>query len=249
MSSQKQSFYKNKLLIKNINYSYYTSPILNKFEFFHAFLTKDISDLELNLFKNSFKKANKNCIAKQIHSNKIVFGSELYNLGEIKADGIISDEPNQNLWIYTADCMPILIADKSIRRVAAIHCGRAGLEKHIIKESIYILETLGSLRRDLIVAIGPSISELNYLLDRNSLNYFYQKINFKESEKNVHNKCKNGNLLSLDIKEHAFYQFLNEGILENHIEISDQCTYDLIDEFHSYRRTKTFLRQYSFISS
>ena len=50
----------------------------------------------------------------------------------VEADGMVSDRHNQNLWIYTADCMPILFADKRKRLVAAIHCGRKGLANKII---------------------------------------------------------------------------------------------------------------------
>ena len=64
--------------------------------------------------------------------------------------------------------MPILFADKSKRFVAAIHCGRRGLEKKIIKNLIEILEKKGSSRNDLLVAIGPSISKDHYLVDKNT---------------------------------------------------------------------------------
>ena len=55
--------------------------------------------------------------------------------------------------------MPILFADKRKRSVAAIHCGRKGLENKIIKNIINIFYKKGSSNKDLIVAIGPSISK------------------------------------------------------------------------------------------
>ena len=71
-----------------------------------------------------------NCASNQIHSNLIVFGSHSPKESKVDADGLIGDKSNQNLWIYTADCMPIFFADKRTRYVAALHCGRKGLEKN-----------------------------------------------------------------------------------------------------------------------
>ena len=76
---------------------------------------------------------NKNCFLNQKHGNHIVFGSTIQEGIKVEADGMVCNTHNQNLWIYTADCMPILFADKKKRCVAAIHCGRVGLEIKIIK--------------------------------------------------------------------------------------------------------------------
>ena len=63
----------------------------------------------------------------------IVFGSQSQEGSKTDADGLVGNKNNQNLWVYTADCMPIFFADKRTRNVAALHCGRKGLEKKIIK--------------------------------------------------------------------------------------------------------------------
>ena len=76
--------------------------------------------------------------------------------------------------------MPILFADKSKRIVAAIHCGRRGLEKKIIKNLIEILEKEGSSRNDLLVAIGPSISKDHYLVDKKTFKEFHKNIYIKK---------------------------------------------------------------------
>ena len=75
--------------------------------------------------------------------------------------------------------MPIIFADKKKRLIAAIHCGRKGLEKKIIKKLIKIFDNQGSCRNDLIVAIGPSITKENYFIDRYTLEKFYKKVNSK----------------------------------------------------------------------
>ena len=68
-----------------------------------------------------------------------MFGSQSEEGIKTDADGIFGNKCNQNLWIYTADCMPIFFADKRTRNVAALHCGRKGLEKKIIKKILLVI--------------------------------------------------------------------------------------------------------------
>ena len=250
----KSEFSKNFTLINNIKINYYLSPVLKKNNFIHAFFTKESSKIDINSHGEKLIRNNhNNCLIKQIHSNNIVFTSKLHSERIIKADGLICDNKNKNLWVYTADCMPILFADKYQRRVAAIHCGRKGLEKNIISNVIKCFEIIGSLRKDILVSIGPSISGDNYLLDRKTFCNFFSKNNgsLNKLERNIdliHHQFKN-NSISLDIKKYAYFQLLGENIDPNNIDISNKCTYSLPCEFHSWRRSKTNKRQWSVISS
>ena len=158
-------FPKNFTLLNNIKINYYLSPLLKKNNFTHAFFTKESSKIDINSHgEKLIRNKHNNCLIKQIHSNNIVFTSKLNSKMIVHADGLFCDNKNKNLWVYTADCMPILFADKYKRRIAAIHCGRKGLEKNIITNAIKSFEIMGSSRKDILVSIGPSISGNNYLL-------------------------------------------------------------------------------------
>jgi len=190
----------------------------------------------------------------------IVFGSHSQEENKTDADGLVGNKFNQNLWVYTADCMPIFFADKRKRNVAALHCGRKGLEKKIIKNMIKIFDNLGTLRDDLLVAIGPAISKKNYLVDQKTLKEFYKKaeknnktLNLTETETdlsfNDSNHLKKQNLNQLDLKRFAYRQLIDENIPSTNIDISNLCTYELKNEFNSWRRNKTISRQWNFICS
>ena len=172
---------------------------------------------------------------------------------KIDADGLFGDKSNQNLWIYTADCMPIFFANRRTRNVAALHCGRKGLEKKIIKKLVKVFDNLGNSREDLLVAIGPSISKEHYLVDKKTIKEFYRKAENKELSKifkdtNLNN-LKEKNLNQINLKRSAYRQLLHEKIPDVNIDISNLCTYALKNEFNSWRRSKTISRQWSLIHS
>ena len=156
--------------------------------------------------------------------------------------------------------MPIFFADRRTRNVAALHCGRKGLEKKIIKNLIKVFDDLGHSRDDLLVAIGPSISKKHYLVDKKTIKEFYRKAENKElskilskSEKNFNDTnlsiLEEQNLNQINLKRSAYRQLLNEKIPDSNIDISNLCTYELKNEFNSWRRSKTFSRQWNFIHS
>ena len=254
MTFSQQYFQENELVIKDKYFKYYLSPILVKNNFKHGFFTKTSSEMKLSLLSKHLDKNNMNCVLNQIHSNKIIFGSKTQAKEKIEADGLFNDKQNQSLWIYTADCMPILFADKKKRYVAAIHCGRRGLEIKIIKNLIKIFYNKGSSKDDLLVAIGPSISKKNYLIDKKTLKNFYKQIANKESitylkDERILIKLKHEDSTALNLKKYAHIQLLNENIPNSNIDISNLCTYESNYDFYSWRRSKTPSRQWNFISS
>ncbi len=253
MISAQQNFQENELVIKDKILKYFLSPILVKNNFKHAFFTKTSSKIKLSPLSKHFNKNYINCVLNQIHSNKIVFGSNTQVNERVDADGLINDKHNQNLWIYTADCMPILFADKKKRCVAAIHCGRKGLENKIIKNLIKIFNNKGCSKADILVAIGPSISKINYLIDNKTLQNFHNQIAQKEEvssseDERITLKLKPKNSNPLNLKKYAHIQLLNENIPNLNIDISNICTYESDNNFYSWRRSKTPYRQWNFIS-
>ena len=190
----------------------------------------------------------------------IVFGSHSQKGTKTDADGLVGNKCCQNLWVYTADCMPIFFADKNTRNVATLHCGRKGLEKKIIKNLVKIFDNFGTSRDDLLVAIGPAISKEHYLVDKMTLKEFYRKaenknimVKLTKTKKDLSfsdsNHFKEQNLKQLDLKRSAYRQLLNENIPNTNIDISNLCTFKLKNEFNSWRRSKTLSRQCNFICS
>ncbi len=101
---------------------------------------------------------------KQIHSNKFVFLNEKSNIENrsMIGDAIICEKRKVPIAILTADCVPILIYDKKKNIIAAIHAGWRGAYKDIIKKVIKFMIVKGCEPKNMIAAIGPSISKKSY---------------------------------------------------------------------------------------
>ena len=82
------------------------------------------------------------------------------------ADIIVSNDPSRALAIQTADCVPLLIADRRSGAVAAAHAGWRGLAAGVPGVAVRALaDAFGSRPDHLIVALGPSISAPKYEVD------------------------------------------------------------------------------------
>jgi polyphenol oxidase len=110
---------------------------------------------------------------KQVHGNTVLSSSEVeQSLTEQPAisdteddrilfpdaDGLMSQQANQAVWICTADCTPVLIADDETGQVAAVHAGWRGTALGIVQKAVDRLLAQGSQVKNLRVAMGPAIA-------------------------------------------------------------------------------------------
>ena len=81
----------------------------------------------------------------------------------LRGDGMMTDVPGLLLGIGTADCVPVLVADRRRRVVAAFHAGWRGTLGRIVERGIGTMRIeYGSHPEDLIAAIGPAIGACCY---------------------------------------------------------------------------------------
>jgi polyphenol oxidase len=102
---------------------------------------------------------------KQFHSNLIVHThrADAQLDSPRRADGQITGEPGLLLAIQTADCIPVLVADRRRRAVGAFHAGWRGTVKRIVQNGVGRMRLeFGSRPEDLVAAIGPGIGRCCY---------------------------------------------------------------------------------------
>ena len=102
---------------------------------------------------------------RQIHSNLTVLShiADSNRQTPRKGDGLITSDPGVLLAIQTADCVPVLVADRKRRAVGAFHAGWRGTVKRIVESGVGRMRMeFGSVPEDLVAAIGPCIGVCCY---------------------------------------------------------------------------------------
>lgn len=82
-----------------------------------------------------------------------------------EADALVTDRPGLALGILTADCAPVLLADRKAGVVAAAHAGWKGALAGITDSTLFAMEALGARREHIHAAIGPCIARASYEVD------------------------------------------------------------------------------------
>lgn len=199
---------------------------------------KEQNDSQLNSIKKNIKQ-ELNCsdiiLLSQIHSNIVIDADFITDFNiRPEADALVSTKANIILGVYTADCVPLLLAssdnDKII--IAAVHCGWRGVKQGIIENILDLMSKKGA--HDIEAFIGPAIQQYSYEVDQNYYNNFIKenddyKICFAASNK----------------ENHYFFNlpYLVEMILKKNnvtnIFRSTEDTYSLETKYPSHRRSIT----------
>ena len=96
-----------------------------------------------------------------------------------RADGMMTAEPGLLLAIQTADCIPVLVADRRQRVVAAFHAGWRGTVRRIVELGIGRMRAeFGSKPKDLTAAIGPGIRACCYAVGEDVFSSFESQFTY-----------------------------------------------------------------------
>lgn len=178
-----------------------------------------------------------------------------------KADGLMTSEPGLLLAIQTADCIPVLIADRRRRAVAAFHAGWRGTLKRIVENGVGRMRLeFGSNPKDLVAAIGPGIGQCCYAVGEEVRSEFLSQFAYAEKlfcdvydsdpvkEKypllfltaRAPGHSNIGPNLHLDLIEANRRQLLDAGLEPTAISIVGECTSCRSDRYFSYRAAHGF---------
>jgi polyphenol oxidase len=147
----------------------------------------------------------------------------------VEGDGAITALHGLALGIQTADCVPILIADRNARVVAALHAGWRGTAARISGIAVRkLVEAYGVSAEELIAVIGPHNAVCCYEVgdevvaavndaDAISVKKEWPKPHLNQAQANKN-------------------QLMEAGIPDAQIVVSSLCTQCRADLFYSYRR-------------
>jgi YfiH family protein len=196
------------------------------------------SDKKKNVLKNlkvvgnKIKvKSNEVVLLNQIHSSKFHYISNHSKLtNKFEGDALITDKRSIPIAVLTADCAPIFIYDKNREMIAAIHAGWKGAYKDIVKKVVKFMIKKGCSSKNIIAAIGPCISGVNYQVREDFIKRF-----IKKDKKNIifFKKAKGKNYFNLNKYIYSQLKALNI----KKIDIIDKDTFNAKNNFFSARRS------------
>ncbi len=102
----------------------------------------------------------------QIHSPDCVTVAEPWgDDSRPQADALVTGRPGILLGIVTADCAPVLLADREAGVIGAAHAGWKGAFSGVAENCVAAMEALGARRERIAAAIGPCIAQPSYEVD------------------------------------------------------------------------------------
>lgn len=147
-------------------------------------------------------------------------------------DALMTDVPDVCIGVSTADCIPVLLYDKTNHAACAIHAGWRGTVQRIVEKSVKKMAAVyGTRAQDLTAQIGPGIHLESFEVGNEVYDAFHhegfpmEKISKMMGEK-----------WHIDLPECNRLQLLSTGVPATHITVSQVCTFQQSDTFFSARR-------------
>jgi len=200
-------------------------------------------DTEEHLLKNrevlrsAFDIPEQNFITvNQVHGDRLLIVDEKtqdWRHGKkLEYDGIISSMPGVPVGIKTADCVPVLLADRAKRVVGAVHAGWKGTSLGIIARAAdTFIKDFASRPADILAVIGPAIGPCCYEVDESVFRHFDEKRNRDA----FFTRGKKEGKWMLDLPAANRSQLLGKGVPSDNIFSADICTSCNRDTFFSHR--------------
>jgi YfiH family protein len=170
--------------------------------------------------------------AHQVHSPLAVIADAPWPGAAPQADAIVTRTPGLAIGVLTADCAPVLFADREARVVAAAHAGWRGALSGVLEAALAAMESIGARRERIRAAVGPCISQPAYEVGREFRAAFLDAgagnaAFFKDGADEAH--------FHFDLPGYCIKRLEEAGVTE--CESLGHCTYANESLFFSFRRS------------
>lgn len=153
---------------------------------------------------------------------------------EEEADASVSTSPGVVCVVQVADCLPVLIAEKKGRVVAAVHCGWRSLADGILPATLKRMrERIGDDRAQFIAWLGPRIGEESFETGQEVLQAMQKTI----PDAQLAFKAKGDDKFLCSLTQLATMALNAQGVTD--IVTARHDTYANPELFYSYRRDTT----------
>jgi hypothetical protein len=166
----------------------------------------------------------------QVHSDRAEVVTGPWGDAGPRADAMVTNRPGYGLAILTADCAPVLFADRDAGVVGAAHAGWKGALAGVLEATIDAMVGLGAERGRIAAAVGPAISQAAYEVGPEFLERFLD-------EDPGHSRFfagGGGDRAMFDLPGFCLNRLRGAGVRS--AEWTGHCTYADEASFYSYRR-------------
>ncbi|HBZ43638.1 MAG TPA: peptidoglycan editing factor PgeF [Maritimibacter sp.] len=167
----------------------------------------------------------------QVHSADVARVDGPLTGDQPKADGMVTTTPGVALAVLTADCEPVLFADRDAGVIGAAHAGWKGAIDGVLEATLDQMEALGAKRENTSAVIGPTISQRAYEVGPE----FFERFMDEDPEYGRFFAGGEGDRMHFDLPAFGLYRLRNAGVGE--AEWTRHCTYSDPERFYSYRRS------------
>lgn len=168
----------------------------------------------------------------QVHSPDCVTVHEPWSdAGRPEADALVTDRPGILLGIVTADCAPILLADREAGVIGAAHAGWKGALDGVTDRTVEAMEALGARRSAIAAAIGPCIAQPSYEVDEG----FAARFRSADSENDRFFERGREGHWQFDLEGYVAHRLESTGV--GLVERLRLDTYAAPGRFYSFRRS------------
>ena len=169
--------------------------------------------------------------AYQVHGNRCIIVDDKSDLtARPEADALATRTPGIVLGILTADCVPVLFADREAGVIGAAHAGWKGALAGITDATLAAMESLGASRVNIAAAIGPCIGRASYEVD----DAFVERFTADDPANERFFVAGKPGHATFDIAAYVAARLAAAGVAR--IAIGGQDTYALQQDYFSYRR-------------
>lgn len=167
----------------------------------------------------------------QIHSADVAVIDAVVPLAaRPQADAMVTNRTGLLLGILTADCAPVLLADKAAGVVGAAHAGWKGALGGVTDQTIAAMEALGADRGRITAAVGPCIARSSYEVDAG----FAQRFEAHDpANERFFTPGRTGHF-QFDLEGYVVNRLAQAGI--GAVAALGQDTYSDANRFYSFRR-------------
>lgn len=149
----------------------------------------------------------------------------------VKADALVTDRPGLLLTVLTADCQPVLFADREAGVIGAAHAGWRGSFEGVLEATLDAMEALGARRANISAVIGPCISQRAYEVGHD----FMENFLVEDPENGRFFAGGPAGKPMFDLPAYSLARLRAAGV--GAAEWTRHCTYSDPERFYSFRRT------------